>query len=168
MQDTAVQIEMRLLPGEAERVWQALCEHRLALRTEREKEGEKGGERGTESTGNDSAETFDPKTISDAAIARAWTGEVHEGGFRVTRDDGGELRFFRPDGAPIPEVAPLPPSISADNVASRLASGGSACMRRRRGPIAALFIFRDIELRPGRPIASLDSGNHTSGRFFGS
>jgi len=282
MRDGTVQIEMRLLPDEAERVWQALSEHRLALRgggeSRGESEGESRGETETEGTGNDSAETGDAPTMADAAVAMAetslaglgrrdssgadrrmlfvhlaerllpdaesdepesesesereresenerenasWkaelqdgtslTGEsllrlacdsglivaktddrggvldlgrrrrtvspalmravrlrdrgcrfpgcnqrafvdahhiehwtqggatslanvtslchrhhvsVHEGGFRVARDDDGELRFFRPDGAHIPDVAALPHSISSQDVAARLAERG--------------------------------------------
>jgi len=49
---------------------------------------------------------------------------VHEGGFRVTQGEDGELVFFDPDGALIPPIAPLPPSPSPAEVIRRLAARG--------------------------------------------
>jgi len=42
--------------------------------------------------------------------------KLHEGGFRMERREGGELRFYRPDGRPVPE-APALPAAPADPVA---------------------------------------------------
>jgi len=40
---------------------------------------------------------------------------VHEEGYEVKREPGGELRFRRPDGKLVPEV-PRPPHVPADPV----------------------------------------------------
>jgi hypothetical protein len=44
---------------------------------------------------------------------------VHEQGFRVTRDENGSLRFFRPDGSRLP--ASPPPLVLSDDPVQRLA-----------------------------------------------
>jgi len=84
MQDGTVQIEMRLLPDEAERVWKALCEQRRALASRRAPaiENENENERQLGGSGNVSAETGSAPTMADAAVAiseRALAGLGGEG-----------------------------------------------------------------------------------------
>ena len=57
-----------------------------------------------------------PTTLSNLAmLCRRHHRAVHEEGYQVERDPGGELRFRRPDGRPLPEVPPLP-KVPADPV----------------------------------------------------
>jgi hypothetical protein len=52
-----------------------------------------------------------PTTVSNLVLlCRRHHRAVHEEGFHVDRDPGGELRFRRPDGQPIPDVPPPPPA----------------------------------------------------------
>jgi hypothetical protein len=50
---------------------------------------------------------------------------VHEEGYQVHRDAGGELRFRRPDGRPVPDV-PSPPKVLADPVGTLRAQHDAA------------------------------------------
>ena len=57
-----------------------------------------------------------PTTLSNLAmLCRRHHRAVHEEGFRVERESDGELRFWRPDGRPLPDVPP-PPAIIDDPV----------------------------------------------------
>src|SRR5882672_7592695 len=57
-----------------------------------------------------------PTTLSNLAmLCRRHHRAVHEEGYQVDRDPGGELRFRQPDGRPLPEV-PTPLKVPADPV----------------------------------------------------
>ena len=57
-----------------------------------------------------------PTTLSNLAmLCRRHHRAVHEEGHQVDRDPDGALRFFRPDGDPVPEV-PRPPKLPTDPV----------------------------------------------------
>ena len=57
-----------------------------------------------------------PTTLSNLAmLCRRHHRAVHEEGFQVEREPDGELRFWRPDGRPLPDVPP-PPAIIDDPV----------------------------------------------------
>jgi hypothetical protein len=59
-----------------------------------------------------------PTTLSNLILAcRLHHRAVHEEGYRVERDADGTLRFYRPDGRPIPAVPP-PAAVPADPVAA--------------------------------------------------
>src|SRR5580765_3514236 len=50
-----------------------------------------------------------PTTLSNLALlCRRHHRAVHEEGYQLDREPGGELRFRRPDGQPLPEVPPAP------------------------------------------------------------
>jgi 5-methylcytosine-specific restriction endonuclease McrA len=60
-----------------------------------------------------------PTTLSNLAmLCRRHHRAVHEEGYQVDRDPGGELRFRRPDGTVLPAApaAPAPPAVSNDPV----------------------------------------------------
>src|SRR5882724_464083 len=57
-----------------------------------------------------------PTTLSNLALlCRRHHRAVHEEGYQVDRRPDGELRFWRPDGRPLPEV-PSPPKVVCDPV----------------------------------------------------
>jgi hypothetical protein len=57
-----------------------------------------------------------PTTLSNLTLlCRRHHRAVHEEGYQVDREPGGELRFRRPDGHPLPEVPP-PPDVPGDPV----------------------------------------------------
>jgi hypothetical protein len=59
-----------------------------------------------------------PTTMSNLILAcRLHHRAVHEEGYRVEREADGTLRFYRPDGRPLPEV-PAPAWVAADPVAA--------------------------------------------------
>ena len=59
-----------------------------------------------------------PTKLSNLAmLCRRHHRAVHEEGYQVVRGGDGELRFFRPDGQPLPDT-PRPARISADPVSS--------------------------------------------------
>ena len=59
-----------------------------------------------------------PTTLSNLAmLCRRHHRAVHEEGYQVEREPGGELRFRRPDGRLLP-VAPRPPEVPADPVSA--------------------------------------------------
>jgi 5-methylcytosine-specific restriction endonuclease McrA len=59
-----------------------------------------------------------PTTLSNLTmLCRRHHRAVHEEGYQVERDAGGELRFRRPNGEPFPEV-PQPPEVPGDPVAA--------------------------------------------------
>src|SRR5689334_9102272 len=59
-----------------------------------------------------------PTTLSNLTmLCRRHHRAVHEEGYRVQRQRDGELRFWRPNGEPIPEV-PTPAPVPADPVAA--------------------------------------------------
>jgi hypothetical protein len=58
-----------------------------------------------------------PTTLSNLAmLCRRHHRTVHEEGYQLDREPGGELRFRRPDGRALPE-APPPPEVPGDPVA---------------------------------------------------
>jgi hypothetical protein len=59
-----------------------------------------------------------PTTLSNLALlCRLHHRTIHEEGYRVAREADGTLRFYRPDGRPLPEVPP-PAAVPADPVAA--------------------------------------------------
>ena len=67
------------------------------------------------------------KTLGNLALlCRRHHRAVHEEGYRVERAPDGALRFFRPDGRPLPEVPPLP-TITADPVQALRAHHETRC-----------------------------------------
>jgi 5-methylcytosine-specific restriction endonuclease McrA len=59
-----------------------------------------------------------PTKLSNLALlCRRHHRAVHEEGFQVERQPDGELRFYRPDGRPFPEVPP-PPAVPSEPVAA--------------------------------------------------
>jgi Domain of unknown function (DUF222)/HNH endonuclease len=65
-------------------------------------------------------------TLSNlATLCRRHHCAVHEEGFRVERLLDGELRFWRPDGRPLPDVSP-PPSVPDDPVGALRARNEAA------------------------------------------
>jgi len=61
------------------------------------------------------------KLTNTCLLCRRHHGCVHEGGFRVERLPEGELRFYRPDGRPIPHV-PERPALREDAVTALMSS----------------------------------------------
>jgi hypothetical protein len=50
-------------------------------------------------------------SLSNTLLAcRVHHRALHEGGFGVERSEGGELRFYRPNGTPLPDAPGLPPA----------------------------------------------------------
>jgi len=67
-----------------------------------------------------------PTTLGNLALlCRRHHHAVHEEGFRVARGPDGALRFARPDGRPLPEVAP-PATVPEEPVAALRARSDAA------------------------------------------
>ena len=59
---------------------------------------------------------FGPTTLSNLALLCRWHHRVvHEAGYRMQRQPDGQLRVWRPDGRPLPDV-PSPAVVPADPV----------------------------------------------------
>ena len=70
-----------------------------------------------------------PTTISNLALlCRRHHRAVHEEGYGVAREPDGALRFWRPDGRPLPEV-PGPAAMPADPVPALRAQHEAAGLR---------------------------------------
>ncbi len=67
------------------------------------------------------ADGGETKLDNMALLCRAHHRAVHEGGFRVERLAGGELRFFRPDGRLLDAMPALPP-LTVEPIAALTAS----------------------------------------------
>ena len=70
-----------------------------------------------------------PTTLSNLALlCRRHHRAVHEEGYRVARQPDGALRFWRPDGRPLPEV-PGPAAVPADPVSALRAQHEASGLR---------------------------------------
>ncbi len=70
-----------------------------------------------------------PTTLSNLAmLCRRHHRAVHEEGYQVERQPDGELRFWRPDGQPLPDV-PVPPPVPDDPVRALRARNEAAGLR---------------------------------------
>ena len=111
-----------------------------------------------------------PTTLSNLTLlCRRHHRAVHEEGYRVERDAGGDLRFRLPDGRPLLEVPPAPP-LPDDPVERLRATNGAAgvsphaqtatprWLGERLDVGYAIDVLHPRAIEPREPIKAIDLG----------
>jgi 5-methylcytosine-specific restriction endonuclease McrA len=111
-----------------------------------------------------------PTTLSNlASLCRRHHRAVHEEGYQLDREPGGELRFSRPDGQLLPEV-PRPPEMHGDpatllrerndaaGVVLDAQTSKPGWLGERLNVGYAIDVLHPFAVGPGTPITAIDLG----------